>query len=457
LGHDRKLGGRVLLARNRFDSSGQLPLDLVRSGALDRFGYIDPTDGGRVWMGTISGWYARGDALRVSGFVARSLFDLYSNFTFYLQDPVGGDAIQQHDSRLEQGATVRYARVHRLAKANASLMAGGHLRSSEINVGLYSRQGRTPVNVVTAADANISNAAAFVQESLAWWNGRLLASGGLRFDEFRFGVRDRVFPTQSGTEWSGRWQGKASLAFTPTPTAPFTLYLNYGRGINSADARAVIQRPDLPRIATTDAYKAGASARVGRFSLSAALFRIDHSNEQVYIPDDGSFEFRGPSRSYGVETRASIALIRSLAWTASLTKVSNAYYLGRPRVYVDSAPHFVAGSALTLTDWHGWSGSLRMRAINHYRLDGEDPAIVASGHTLFDLSVSRTLGRRLELKLSIDNLTNRNYYETQNYFESRVAPSSPAMFRIHGTPGYPITAMVGVTFRFGGKESLASR
>jgi outer membrane receptor protein involved in Fe transport len=135
-----------------------------------------------------------------------------------------------------------------------------------------------------------------------------------------------------------------------------------------------------------------------------------------------------------------------------MTKIANAYFKGGDhRVYVDSAPHFVANAALTLAGWHGWSGSLRMRAINHYRLDGNDPSIVASGHTIFDLGMARQISRRVELNLGLDNLTNRDFYETQNYFESRVTPSAPVVARIHATPGYPLTAIAGITMRVGGK------
>jgi outer membrane receptor protein involved in Fe transport len=91
-----------------------------------------------------------------------------------------------------------------------------------------------------------------------------------------------------------------------------------------------------------------------------------------------------------------------------------------------------------------------MRASNHYRLDGEDASIVASGHTVIDFSVARRIRRGVELNLALDNLTNRDYYETQNYFESRL-PGQPPIFRIHATPGYPITAVVGMTFRLRGK------
>jgi outer membrane receptor protein involved in Fe transport len=92
-----------------------------------------------------------------------------------------------------------------------------------------------------------------------------------------------------------------------------------------------------------------------------------------------------------------------------------------------------------------------MRAINHYRLDADDPSIVASGHTVFDLGLARRIRRGVELNLSLDNLTNRDYYETQNYFESRVTPFAPVVARIHATPGYPLAAVAGVTFRLHGK------
>jgi outer membrane receptor protein involved in Fe transport len=455
LGNNEKLGFRVLFGRNNFYSSGQVPLDLVSQGLLDRFGYIDPNDGGRVKLGTASAYFSKaladGDTFKADGFVSRSLFDLYSNFTFFLNDPVHGDAFQQHDSRLQQGLNAQYTHTHRLGPVTAVLVAGVNFHDNEINVGLYPDQARVPLGVTTRADAHVTNEAGYLQESLSLWRNRLLVGGGVRYDEFRFNVADKVNPP-GGLQWSGRWQGKGNLALTPSQKAPLTFHLNYGRGINSVDARGVVERPDLPRIATTDFYQAGTSSNFGRFSIATDLFLIDHSNEQVYIPDDGSFEFQGPSRAYGYEAKASVAITRSLSLSGGLTKIGNAFFRGGDhRAYVYAAPHFVANAALTLAGWHGWSGSLRMRAINHYRLDGEDPSIVASGNTVFDFGLARRIRRGLEFNLSFDNLTNRDYYETQNYIDSRVTPDAPVVGRIHGTPGYPLTAVVGLTFRLGGK------
>jgi outer membrane receptor protein involved in Fe transport len=451
----QKLGVRLLYGRNNFWSSGQLPLDLVDSGQLDRFGAIDPTDGGHVWLGTASLYYslqrANGDTFKADTFVSRSLFDLFSNFTFYLNDPVHGDAFQQHDSRLQNGANAQYTHPHKIGGASAVLVVGSNFHDNHINVGLYPREGRTPTGVATRANAHVTNGAGYAQENVSLLSGRLLLGAGLRFDEFRYAVDDRIVPENSGIQSAGRWQGKGSVAYTPVRRAPVTFTANYGRGINSIDARGVVQRPDSPRLATTDFYQAGVASNFRRFGLAGDVFRIDHSNEQVYIPDDGSIEFKGPSRAYGYEAKASVAITRHLSLHGGVTKIANAFYLGEPRVYVDSAPHFVANAALTLAGWRGWSGSLRMRAINHYRLDGVDPSIVASGNTVFDLGLARQIRHGVELNLSLDNLANRNYYETQNYFESQVAPDAPALYRIHGTPAYPLTAVVGVTFRLRGK------
>ena len=456
LNDNEKIGFRLLSGRNDFYSSGQIPLDLVDEGILNRFGYIDPTDGGRVKLGTVAAYYSKalrnGDTFRADGFLSRSLFDLYSNFTYYLNDPIHGDAFQQHDSRLQQGANAQYMHPHRLGRAAAVLVAGMNFHDNQINVGLYPRENRVPTGVTTRADAHVTNEAGYAQENVSFWQGRLLLGGGLRYDEFRYDVSNHVVPLESGIRWTGRWQAKGSAAFTPAHSLPLTIHMNYGRGINSADARGVVQRPAETRLATTDFYQFGTASNIGRLSISTDVFLIDHSNEQVYIPDDGSLEFKGPSRAYGFESKLSIVLTRHLSLNGGLTKVGNAFYRGGDhRVYVDSAPHFVANAGLVFAAWHGWSGSVEMRAINHYRLDGQDPSILASGHTVFDFGLARPIRRGIELSLSLDNLTNRDYYETQNYFNSRVTPTAPVVARIHGTPGYPLTAAVGVTFRLRGK------
>jgi outer membrane receptor protein involved in Fe transport len=147
-------------------------------------------------------------------------------------------------------------------------------------------------------------------------------------------------------------------------------------------------------------------------------------------------------------------LTRYLALSGDLTQVTNSFYRATsPRVYVDSAPHNVANAAVTLTGWHGFFGSLRYRRVGNYRLDGLDPTIRASGLDVLDLAVTKQIRRWVDFNLGMDNLANKVYYETQNYFESRVTPTAPVVARIHGTPGYPFGVTVGATFHLWNKSN----
>src|SRR5215471_13780945 len=162
LSASEKIGFRVLMGSNDFYSSCQIPLDLVSAGSLDRCGYVDPTDGGRVKLGTASAYYSKnflnGDVFKADGFVSRSLFDLFSNFTYFLNDPVNGDAFQQHDSRLQEGFNAQYVHNHKIGSATALLTSGANLHDNQINVGLYPRDGREPTGVTTRANAHVTNA-----------------------------------------------------------------------------------------------------------------------------------------------------------------------------------------------------------------------------------------------------------------------------------------------------------
>jgi hypothetical protein len=448
---DQALGFKLNFGRNDFFSSGQIPLDLVSAGQLDRFGYIDPTDGGQVGLGTLGVYYrkgfASGDSFKVDGFLGRSLLDLYSNFTFYLHDPIRGDAFQQHDSRYQEGANTQYLHLYKLFGRQALLTLGSNFHENQINVGLYPRQGRDPQGVTTSAFAHVTNVAGYAQQGMDFPGARLHVEGGLRWDYFRFQVDDHVTPSQSGVEGAARFQPKAGMAYTPSRRIPLRFSFNYGRGISTQDARGVVQRPDAPRISNTDFYQTGVTYNLARLTLSADAFLIDRSNEQVYNADDGSFEFRGPSRSYGYEGKTSFQITRRLTLNGGLTQVTNSFYRATsPRLYVDSAPHTVANAALTLSGWHDFYGSLRCRHIGNYRLVGSDPSIRASGLDVFDLSVTRPIRRWVDFNFSLDNLASKVYYETQNYFESRVTPAAPIVSRIHGTPGFPIGVTVGATF-----------
>jgi outer membrane receptor protein involved in Fe transport len=473
------VGFKFNFGRNDFFSSGQIPLDLVYAGQLDRFGFIDPENGGKVRLGTGSGYYRKefksGATFKADAFAGRSLFDLFSNFTFFLNDPTYGDEIDQHDSRLQEGGNVQYIQPYKFFGNQSLVTVGGNFHFNQINVGLYPSIARSPSrkfqpenldnpNVLyTSANANISNYAGYIQNGIDFFNGHLRLEMGLRFDYFNFDVKGfELADTRTniaGNEGAGKFQPKLSLAWSPLEKTPISFYVNYGRGIASQDARGIVRNPDSTKVATTDFYQAGTSFNGRRVSAVFSTFFIDTSNQQVYIPDDGTIEFAGRSRSYGFEVRNSIRFTKNLSFNGGLTQVIRAYYPGqftenslRERVIVDSAPHTVANAGLVLSEFYGFNSSLAWRHISSYRLDAEDRAITASGNDVVDFSLSKRLKKWVDLNFSVDNLLNKKYFETQNYLESRTCPTCAVISRIHATPGYSTTFNIGLTFRFWAKE-----
>ena len=131
-------GFRFNGASNDFYSSGQLPLDMVVAGQLDRFGYIDPTDGGHVRTGTLGAYFchegAHGEGTwRLDAFAARSLFDLYLNFTFFLNNPVSGDGSNSTIYGCKKAPNYNMSGRKTLSAAQGLLTMGGNNRTTKLS------------------------------------------------------------------------------------------------------------------------------------------------------------------------------------------------------------------------------------------------------------------------------------------------------------------------------------
>src|SRR5262249_749320 len=161
----------------------------------------------RVRSGVLSAYYrqnlADGSVFKLDGFMGRSLFDLWSNFTFFLTDEAFGDEIQQHDSRLQEGVNTQYLKPYTIAGQRALLNVGMNYDDNQINVGLYPSVDRSPSRkfisadnqanpgiLLTSARARVSNVAGYVQQGIDLFGGHLHLEGGIRFDYFHFKVDD---------------------------------------------------------------------------------------------------------------------------------------------------------------------------------------------------------------------------------------------------------------------------
>ena len=88
---------------SRWDASGQIPQREVDNGNITRFGAIDDTEGGQTertnFNVEFSKYISDDTRLKTNAFYSNYSFELYSNFTFFLEDPVNGDQIKQQEER----------------------------------------------------------------------------------------------------------------------------------------------------------------------------------------------------------------------------------------------------------------------------------------------------------------------------------------------------------------------
>ena len=81
-------------------------------GTLSRFGYLDRTNGGETHrVGGIAEWQrtTTSGVTRVEGYAFDYGLDLFSNFTYFLDDPENGDQFEQRDDRFVFGGRASQA------------------------------------------------------------------------------------------------------------------------------------------------------------------------------------------------------------------------------------------------------------------------------------------------------------------------------------------------------------
>lgn len=106
--------------RGQWRATDQIPQRAVDSGLIGRFGSLDPSDGGVTHRYSLSGeWSRKSDAAvtRASAYVIDYQLDFYSNFTFFLDDPVNGDQFQQADKRTRRWNQPRSKPARQMGRA----------------------------------------------------------------------------------------------------------------------------------------------------------------------------------------------------------------------------------------------------------------------------------------------------------------------------------------------------
>ncbi|HVY49010.1 MAG TPA: TonB-dependent receptor [Minicystis sp.] len=432
---------------------GNLPPEAYGAHCIDHFGSVDPSEGGDTQrhMAALSFDTALKDAdLSVQLYYVRYRFKLFSDFTFFLEDPVHGDEIEQNDDRNLFGTNLRFRRQDRYGGVRFTSTLGAEVRVDTIGNSLWHDERRERLNPVAIDGITESEIGMYAEEDARLDKYVRFILGG-RAQRIDVDVDDHLDDTttlgdaSSGTKGATMFLPKFIGVFSPHETVD--LYGAWGRGFHSNDARGVVQqRNPATLMVPAVGYEAGARVKpLKDLHLEAAAFLLDLQSELVWSGDTGGTEASGQSRRYGLELTGEYHLSNWLYADLEAT-FTRAIYTGAPGggnagvVALAPTRPFTAGIGARRT-FGRWTpfGSLRVKSIAD-RAATPDGSLVAEGFTLFDGELGLRY-RMLELGLDVENIGGATWREVSFATESRLAWEPKPVTGISYSPGWPRTAI----------------
>lgn len=465
-----------------WNASGQIPLREVDAGRLDRFGSEDPSEGGNSQRHNLYAMYKNatddGHELSLLGYVTLYRLNLYSNFTFFSDDPVNGDGKEFIDNRTMLGMKGSYRMPGKIGEASTFTTLGLQLRNDNVTNGIRHVVKRKRIGTLLDNDVSEGSLAAYAEEDTHWANWFRTVMG-LRADYFGFTVTDRQETQAPGAAKSSgvadalQFSPKANFIFTPVEN--LDLYANAGMGFHSNDARGIVKDPGgVTPLARAYGYELGTRTRLAgdRVDLSASLFRLDLDSELVFVGDDGTTDARGPTRRQGIEIEARFKLVdwgpggAGVFADTDLTFTKAAFTRDAGNgTAVALAPTRLVSAGVSVRHPSGFYGRLAAFHIGD-RPATEDGFLTADGFVRFDATVGYRQ-RSYELSVAFQNLFNTKWREAQFANVSRLpnetGPSScPSGTRpksdgqgnfkgcedVHFTPGAPFNVQATASVFF---------
>jgi outer membrane receptor for Fe3+-dicitrate len=443
---------------SNWNASGEIPLRAVQDGTLDRFGAIDPSEGGKTQRATGRLQYhydvPSGGQFFADAYLQYYKLDLWTNFTFVLKDQANGDGINQHDERNVYGGDLGYRQTGELLGMRAVASAGFQVREDAIStIRLGTQTRRVPTGTIVESSVQEASYSPYVKLELQPMPWMRLA-GGLRADYFTFDVRNICDPCTrqpAGRKESGQISPKGNLILGPWFNTEF--FVNYGTGFHSNDARSTVSGGSSP-LARAQGAEAGLRSKpwgAGGLELFATFWWLDLNSELVFVGDEGTTEARGPTRRYGVEVGGRGRVYGPLFFNGSFTWTHAEFK--ETGLAVPLAPELTAYAALLLRWPEGLSSQIQMTYLGVRNLT-EDRTIKAPSWIDFDLTERYQLPvklphGRLEAILYIQNLFDAQWEQATFAFTSRL-PNEPAggVQDIHFVPGTSRFVMGGLAWYF---------
>ncbi len=477
-----------------WNASGQIPTRAVKEGIISRFGAIDDMEGGTTSRVNVNFDYVYGEGtdreFSIQGYSTWYDFRLFSNFTFWLNDSIDGDMIEQTDTRNILGINTQYIYRKPWGSVMTRTTAGAGIRADNIEVGLWHSPDRVRKTLRTNDGVTQRNLYLWVQEDL-FFNTKWRMQLGLRGNYYTFNVDDKLdhpdppdyaaddLPRASTYYHQAILNPKLNVVYSPAESVE--IFFNSGTGFHSNDARDVIiaERireieygmsrkgytelqidsallarnfdPDQKNILTLPraaGFEVGTKLNIGKaVILSMAAWYLHLQEELVFIGDEGTTEISGATRRTGLDFEARMQITPWL-WADADLNLANGIYVNEPEGANDIplAPRVTSTGGLTAILQNGFEGALRYRYVGG-RPANETNTVRAEGYFITNLMLAYMF-KSVKVFGSFENLFNSKWNEAQFDTESRLYWETRPVSEINFTPGNPFNVQLGISVEF---------
>ena len=439
--------------QSKWDASGQIPQRAVDQGLIGRFGAIDDTEGGNtsrtnIWINHIKHLDEHA-SISSSAYVTNYDFELFSNFTFFLEDPVNADQIRQFEERTIIGAKSVFEESFHLEDHDQQLKyrVGIGFRYDDVNDVQLSRTKNRKELLERLAFGNVDELNAFSFADLNYKFKKWTFNPGLRLDYFTFDYEDLLSETyDSRSEDKVLLSPKLNFIYSSSPKAQY--FLKTGLGYHSNDTRVVTAQSGEQILPTAVSADLGTILKpTDKLVINAALWSLFLQQEFVYVGDAAIVEPSGKTARYGVD----FGLRYQIAdWLYFNTDVNYTYARSTEEPngqdFIPLAPDLTSAGGFTANNLGNFSGGISYRYIKD-RPANEDNSIVAEGYFVTDLNLNYNY-KNWTFGLIVENLFDVDWNETQFATESRLMNETEPIEEIHFTPGVPFFLRGKVSVKF---------
>jgi outer membrane receptor protein involved in Fe transport len=451
---DGQFGITAMGYDGRWTATDQIPRRAVDEGLIGRFGSLNDSDGGNSYRYSVSAdcrTPLAGGRLQSTAYAIRYYLNLFSDFTYYLNNPVEGDQFNQLDDRKILGWNGSWSRIDTLFGRQTQNTAGWDIRQDRIDpVGLYDTVQRERLSTIRQDSVRETSYSLYFENQIQWTN-TFRTILGMRGENYDFDVSSNT-PQNSGNRTAGIGLPKLSLIYGPWNKSEF--FVNAGESFHSNDARGVVATVDPKTLApigqaTPLARGKGAEAGVRteivpNLQSSIALWYLHLDSELVYSGDEGITEPGRPSKRIGVEWSNHYIPVRwllfdlDLAWTRA--RFTDYAPVG------DHIPDSLQGTAqggITIQNLGPWTASIFGRYFGPRDLI-EDGSIQSNSTTVFNLQATYNVNPTTRLRIDVFNLFDAKDNDITYYYTSRL-PGEPAA----GVNDFHFHPMESRSFRLG--------